>query len=83
MTSDETFDDFADLDPNDCEYVCTNSACENYSKAVYVKVCTELGSSAPVDDRDLDCPCGARLVEQGGIEHVSPETRRRYQEVGA
>lgn len=79
----ERHEDWAEPDTDDREYVCTNPACGNYSKAVFVKCNTELGYTSPVDDRDLDCSCGARLVEQGGIEHVTPEVRRRYQEVGA
>jgi hypothetical protein len=79
----ERHDDWTEPDPDDREYVCASPACPNYSKAVFVRCRTELGHASPVDDHDLDCPCGARLVEQGGIEHVTPEVQRRYQEVGA
>lgn len=69
----------------DLAFVCTNHECEHYRIAVDVKCRTELGHTSVFDERDLDCECGAQLVQVDllGCEGVSPETIRRYQEVGA
>lgn len=84
---DETHCDFADLPDSeyDGDYVCTNHQCELYHVSVNVRCFgDELGATGAVDERDLDCPCGAPRVEVEslGIEHVSPEIVKRYQGVG-
>jgi hypothetical protein len=69
----------------DLAFVCTNHECDHYRVSVDVKCRTELGSTSVCDERDLDCECGAQLVQVDllGCEHVPAELIRRYQEVGA
>jgi hypothetical protein len=85
MMRDERHQDFADVEPDECEYVCQNPACEHSRKARYVKCRTELGLPIPIDDRELDCECGDRFipVDMVGCESVSEDTVRRYRAVGA
>ncbi len=81
MTSDETHQDFADMDTTD--FVCTNRGCDHYRKPIDVPVVT--GTLEVLDSRDLDCECGAQLVQIDlvqGVEEVEHETIRRYREVG-
>jgi hypothetical protein len=68
------------------DFTCPNPRCEFYKTAVEVRCRVEpLNVTTPVDDRDLDCVCGDRLIQHDllGCESVSVETRRRYQEAGA
>jgi hypothetical protein len=89
MMRDELHPDWADpvCSETECEleFVCPNHDCRRYTKAVYVRCRTELGHTSPVDDRDLDCPCGERLVQVDllGCESVSPQEIKRLQAVGA
>ncbi len=72
----------------DCEldFTCPNRDCSHYRRSRLVVCHTDyLNSTSPVDDRDLDCECGERLVqiELLGCEQVDPKTIQRYQGVGA
>lgn len=86
--ADERHDDFAEIPIGEYEsdYVCTNHECEHYRVSIGLRCYRdELGAAGLVDERDLDCPCGASRVqvETLGVERVSPEIVKRYQEVSA
>jgi len=68
------------------DFVCPDHGCEHYKIPVEVRCRTEpLNVTTPIDDRDLDCECGDRLIQHDllGCESVSPETRRRYKAFAA
>ena len=71
----------------DCEldFTCPNRDCTHYRTIKLVVCHTDfLNSTSPVDDRDLDCECGERLVQHEllGCESYTPEEIARRQAVG-
>jgi len=68
------------------DFVCQNHQCERYKTAVEVRCRIEpLGCTSVVDDRDLDCLCGDRLIQHDllGCESYTPGEIARRQAVGA